>query len=133
MQALPDQQVCSWVKAQPEQRLYVSAITLGELRRGASLLEAGKRRRNLEVWLESELMAGLLRRILPVTPEVADRWGRLDADCKLRGTPLGMADGIIAATALEHRLVVATRNVRHFEATGAPLLNPWDFSLEKPV
>jgi len=65
-------------------------------------------------------------RILPVTDRIADRWGVLDGQCQLNGTPLNMADGLIAATALEHDLTVVTRNVRDFTGLGVALLNPWE-------
>jgi predicted nucleic acid-binding protein len=61
-----------------------------------------------------------------VTENVSNRWGILDGECQLKGTPLGTADGMIAATALEHDLTVVTRNVKDFAGLGVVLLNPWD-------
>lgn len=57
---------------------------------------------------------------------IADRWGELDGQCQLKGRPLNTADGLIAATALEHDLTVVTRNVRHFEDLGVGIFNPWE-------
>ena len=68
-------------------------------------------------------------RILPVTKEIADRWGVIDGTCQLRGTPSNTADGLIAATALEHGLTVATRDVKdfaRFAPFGVPIFNPWE-------
>jgi toxin FitB len=65
-------------------------------------------------------------RILPVTYAIADRWGSLDGGCQLRGAPLNTADGLIAATALEHDLTLVTRNVKDFAGLGVTLFNPWD-------
>ncbi len=65
-------------------------------------------------------------RILPVTHTVADRWGMLTAARQLDGNPLGMADGLIAATTMEHELTLVTRNTKHFAGLGVLLLNPWD-------
>ena len=62
--------------------------------------------------------------MLPVTTAIAERWGRLEGACQLKGTPLNTADGLIAATALHNGLTVVTRNVKHFAALGAPILNP---------
>lgn len=65
-------------------------------------------------------------RILPITKEIADRWGVIDGTCQLRGTPANTAEGLIAATALEHGLTVATRNVKDFALFGVPFFNPWE-------
>lgn len=105
--------------------LYMSAVTIGELRKGLTTMPAGKRRLRLEDWLTSDLIPSFGDRILPVTQVIADRWGRLSGQRQLAGRPLSMSDGIIAATALEHGLTVATRNVRDFESLGLALLNPW--------
>ncbi len=86
----------------------------------------GKRRNELEQWLENDLAPRFGGRILPVTQSVGNRWGILDGECQLKGTPLGTADGTIAATALEHELIVVTRNVKDFAGLGVPLLNPWE-------
>ena len=122
----PDPHVGNWVYAQDEQSLYLSVVSLGELRRGIVILPAGKRRGELEQWLDNDLVPRFGGRILPVTQSVGDRWGILDGECQLKGTPLGTADGMIAATALEHDLTVVTRNVKDFAGLGVVLLNPWD-------
>lgn len=121
----PDRNVQGWVSRQDEDELFLSAITVGELRRGFILLPAGARRAQLENWLENVLVPRFQDRILPVTYSIAGRWGVLDGECQLKGTPLNMADGLIAATALEHGLTVVTRNVKDFASLGVMLLNPW--------
>lgn len=121
----PDPRVESWVYAQDEQALYLSAESIGELRRGMVTLPASKRRTNLEQWLENDLVPRFRERILPVTHAIGDRWGVLDGQCQLRGTPLNTADGMIAATALEHDLILVTRNVKDFAGLGVTILNPW--------
>ena len=78
------------------------------------------------MWLDTDLTILFSDRILPLTRAVAERWGALDAQQQLAGSPLGVADVMIAATALEHGLVMVTRNVKHFVSLGVPLLNPWE-------
>lgn len=122
----PDPSVKAWVEVQPTDSFYLSAITVGELRRGLSLLPQGRRRRQLEEWLESYLLPLFATRVLPVTQNIAERWGLLSASRQLRGTPLSMADGLIAATALENDLTLVTRNVKDFVDLGVAVFNPWD-------
>ena len=80
----------------------------------------------MESWFHNELLVWFHGRILPVTHLIADRWGMLDGECQLKGTPLNTADGMIAATALEHGLTLVTRNARDFAGLGVVILNPWD-------
>ncbi len=122
----PDPRIGKWMYAQPEASLFLSAITTGEIRRGIVLLAQGARRRKLEQWFEVDLVPRFSNRILPVTHAIADRWGQLAAEHQLPGTPLSIADGLIAATALGHGLSLATRNVKDFVKLGVTLLNPWD-------
>lgn len=121
-----DSRVTAWVEAQNQSLLYLSAISVGELRRGFSLLPEGKRRAQLEKWFEDYLVPLFGDRILPITRSVGERWGRLSAQRQLGGAPLNTADGLIAATALEHGLTLVTRNVKDFGDLGATVLNPWD-------
>ncbi|MGD0775901.1 MAG: type II toxin-antitoxin system VapC family toxin [Candidatus Solibacter sp.] len=107
----PEPRVANWVYAKDEQSLYLSAVSIGELRRGFVILPASRRRTELEQWFENDLVPRFRGRILPVTFSIANRWGILDGECQLRGTPLNTADGMIAATALERDLTVVTRNV----------------------
>jgi predicted nucleic acid-binding protein len=121
----PDPRVSSWVYAQDEHSLYLSAVSIGEFRRGFVILPVGKRRTELERWFESDLLPRFHGRILPVTHSVADRWGVLDGQCQLKGIPLNTADGMIAATALDHDLTLVTRNVKDFTGLGVAIFNPW--------
>jgi tRNA(fMet)-specific endonuclease VapC len=123
---MPDIHVTGWVAAQDNASLYLSVVSVGELRRGFTLLPRSRRRTQLEQWFEQYLLPLFAGRILPVTQSVADRWGVLGGECQLRGTPLNTADGMIAATALEHDLTIATRNVKDFAGLGVAVFNPWD-------
>jgi toxin FitB len=127
----PDKRVTTWISAQPSLTLFISAMTIGELGRGFVTLPPSEtdRRRRLEQWLERDVMLWFNGRILPVTKEIADRWGAIDGTCQLRGTPANTADGLIAATALEHGLTVATRNVKDYARLApfnVPIFNPWE-------
>ena len=118
--------VASWLQAQQASDLYLSVVTLAEVERGI----AAQRRRNppfareLASWLE-QMLAWHADRILAVDAAIARRWGRLSGEAGHSNLDL-----LIAATALEHGLTVVTRNVRHFEPTGVPVLNPLDASTE---
>ncbi len=108
----PEPRVTAWIKQQKNDTLYLSVVSIGELRRGFIPLPQGARRTRLEQWLEYDVMLWFDQRILPVTKEIADRWGVIDGTCRMRATPANTADGLIAATAFEHGLTVVTRNVR---------------------
>jgi predicted nucleic acid-binding protein len=122
----PETKVKAWVAAQNLDSLFMSAVSFGELRKGIRLRSPGKRRTELEAWIETDLSLLFSGRILSVTRSIAERWGVLDAKRQLVGRPLNIADGMIAATALEHSLTLVTRNVKDFEHLGAPILDPWE-------
>ncbi len=122
----PEPRLSSWFEAQPETSLFLSVITIGELRQGIVLRPEGKRRSELERWLQFALLPRFNGRVLPVTQRVTERWGVLNASRRLAGLPLEIADGLIAATALEHDLILVTHNVRDFAQIGLTLLNPWE-------
>jgi len=85
----------------------------------------GKRRTQLEQW-QDEVVASFETRLLPVTKAIADRWALLSAQAQRRGTTLASIDALIAATALEHDLTLATRNVKDFVGVGVTVFNPWE-------
>jgi len=121
----PEPRVTQWLDSVDADLVFISVITLGELRKGCELLDAGKRRTELEQWLEVEVKEWFAGRILPLTNAIAERWGRLEAKRQRLGLPLNIADGQIAATALEHGLTLATRNVNDFRELGLQIHNPW--------
>ena len=122
----PSARVCEWVETQPEDRLYLSVLTLGEVRKGIARLPASRKRRRLEQWVEVDLRRTFHGRVLPVTAEIAERWGILSAEAQSRGRPVPVIDALLAATALVADLTLVTRNTRDVEASGARWLNPWE-------
>jgi toxin FitB len=121
----PEPRVMSWMQAVEETLLYLSVLTLGEIRKGLAGLPQGKQRTHLETWLEIELGARFAGRILPIDVSVADRWGLLAATAKREGKTLSTIDDLLAATALHHNLTVVSRNVSDFADTRVHVLNPW--------
>ena len=122
-----DGRVRKWVDAQNEAALYLSVLTFGEIRKGIKLLPEIEKRTELEKWLETELPARFKDRLLPVTAGIAEIWGSMAAKAQMEGIALGAFDGLLGATAANHELTVATRNVPDFLACNVPLINPWDF------
>jgi toxin FitB len=121
----PEPKVTAWIEATSESLLYLSVLTLGEIRKGITSLRDSPRRVVLEAWLGSDLAVRFANRILPVDESVADRWGRIAADSAAEGSPLSVIDGLLAATALHHNLTLVSRNVKDFATTRVPLFNPW--------
>jgi predicted nucleic acid-binding protein len=121
----PDENVIEWARNVDEARTYVSAVTIGELRRGAALLPEGRRKRELDIWIRHALRSRFDGHILDVTPAVAEAWGELMADAKIRGVGLQPIDALIAATARVHDLALVTRNMKDFSNFDIDLVNPW--------
>ena len=107
-------------------RVFVSVLSIGEVRKGIALTPSTNRRAVLEDWLDNEIMPWLGARVLPVTLEIAERWGNLAAQLKVKGKHRPVVDAILAATAFRHDLVVATRNVADYGDIGVTVLNPWE-------
>jgi len=122
----PNPCVTAWIEAAEESLLYLSVLTLGEIRKGLAMLPQGKRRSRLETWLEVELQARFSGRILSIDAAVADRWGLIAAVAKSKGKPLSAIDGLLAATAIHHNLTVVSRNVGDFTSTEVQVVNPWE-------
>lgn len=118
----PSPAVAEWFEDRVPDDLFISVLTVGEIRKGVEKLGRGHRRASLATWLETEMPGWFENRILPVDIAVADQWGRLLA----RHGNIPAVDGLIAATALRHRLTVVTRNEKDFALTGVDLVNPWN-------
>jgi predicted nucleic acid-binding protein len=123
---IPQPSVSGWLDDADDNQLYFSVVSLGEVLKGVTLLSESKRRSQLRQWLDETLRPWFEGRILPVNQPIAERWGVLSGQCQLKGRPLKVVDGLIAATALEHDLTVVTRNAKDFAGLGATVFNPWD-------
>ena len=121
----PDTNVVRWIEETDESILFLSAITIGEIRNAIERLAPGRRRGRLESWLKIDLRARFRNRILPVDESVAERWGALSAITAANGKPVPVIDGLLAATAVHHDLMLVTRNVQDVAGTAVPTLNPW--------
>jgi tRNA(fMet)-specific endonuclease VapC len=126
LRPLPDARVTGWLENQVRESQFLSVVTIGELRRGATLLTAGSRRTTLESFIDATVPVWFAGRVIPLTQTIAERWGVLDAQRQFAGRPLSVPDGMIAATALEHGLTLVTRNVKDFAGLGLAVFNPWD-------
>jgi toxin FitB len=121
----PEPKVTVWIDAIDEDLLFLSVLTLGEIRKGVVLLPRSVRRTAMEAWLSKELPLRFSHRILSVDQEVADRWGHLSGMTGAKGAQVSVIDGLLAATAIQHNLTLVTRNTRDVGATGVSLFNPW--------
>ena len=120
----PDETVVEAVRAIPDEQLFLSVLTVGEIAKGISLLAAGKKRTELTSWLVG-LESQFFERVLPIDVETGRMWGELTARAQKKGQAIAAVDGLIAATALRHGLQVMTRNEGDFKATGVRVINPW--------
>ena len=121
----PEPKVTTWIDGTDEELLFLSVLTLGEIRKGVVLLPRSAHRTSLEGWLSKELPLRFSNRILNVDQEVADQWGHLSGLTSARGVHVGVIDGLLAATAIQHNLTLVTRDTRYVAATGVTLFNPW--------
>lgn len=121
--ARPDERVVTWLR-EHEAELYLSTITIAELRRGIENLAAGKRKAALQSWLTG-LCKRMEGRILSFNTSTAHVWGQLVAKWDKKGTTIPSLDSQLAATAHRHKLAMVTRNVSDFQNTGVKVLNPF--------
>ncbi|MBF0620342.1 MAG: type II toxin-antitoxin system VapC family toxin [Magnetococcales bacterium] len=120
--AKPNEGVIDWVQSVPQESLFISVLTLGELRKGINKLEPSSKRDRLENWLSHELSEWFGERVVAVDKDVADRWGELLADA---GRTLPAIDSLLAATALHFDMRIVTRNTKDFQGLTIKIINPW--------
>lgn len=125
MKARPNAGLLAWLAEADEESVFISVVTITELRYGIERLATGRRRDRLDGWLRKDLRARFQGRILPVDLEIADTCGRLVARSESLGRPIEPRDAFIAATAEVHALTLVTRNASDFEATVRTIVSPW--------
>ena len=123
----PDPAVVRWMDTQSIETLYLSAVTVAELRYGIAVLPEGRKRQVLHNGLEQSVLPLFEGRILPFDGAAAISYAELMAAARRRGRGVSAADGYIAATAHAAGLMVATRDTSPFEAAGLAVINPWLF------
>jgi len=121
----PDVRVIEWIDAQPVETLFLSAITVAELRAGVALLPAGKRRAALQESLERQVLPLFAGRVLPFDLACTNAYAELMAKARTAGLAIATADGYIAAIAAANGFSVATRDTQPFEAAGVAVIDPW--------
>ncbi len=121
----PNSNVLRWIDDTDETILFLSVLTLGEIRNGIERLNPEKRRGRLESWLTVDLRLRFRDRVLTVNEPIAERWGTLSAKAAKKGRPVPVIDGLLAATALHHDLMLVTRDDTDVSGTGVATFNPW--------
>ena len=120
----PNPGLIGWMESADEDRIFISVVSLAEIRYGVERMAVGRRRNRLEDWLQHELPLRFEARILPVDTKVADAWGKTVSRSEAAGRPISAMDAFLAATAEIHRLTLVTRNVSDFPLF-KEVLNPW--------
>jgi toxin FitB len=121
----PDPGVIEWLGSVDEDRVYISVITISEIRYGIEGMPFGARRKRIEDWFMADLPMRFDGRILSINIIVADAWGKIMNRGRAAGRQIGPMDGFIAATAQTSELTLVTRNVSDFEFLGVPVITPW--------
>lgn len=123
-QKKPNKRVLEWLDAQDESELYLSVLTIGEIKKGITRLESGRKKAELEKWLE-KLRMRFSRRILPLSEKTSLIWGKMYGEFERKGISRPAFDSLLEATALEHEMIFVTRNVKNFQDSQVTILNPW--------
>jgi len=122
----PNLHVVQWIDSMDEDKLFLSAVTIGEIKRGIEKLADSTRKSALAEWLEGDLLLRFTDRILPIDTPVMLVWGQLTADLEKQGRRMLAIDSLIAATCLQARLDLVTRNEKDFAHSGVAVFNPWE-------
>lgn len=128
----PEPKVVSAIETQPLELLFISVVTLAEIRFGIEQLEDFKRRTELNNWLSNKVRPMFDQRVLPITEEIMVKWRLLVEDGRKAGYTFSQPDLIIGATAIHYGLTVMTRDTTDYIRAGVPVFNPWTDPLPAP-
>ncbi len=120
----PEKKVIEWINITPDERLFLCVVTVGEIHKGLSKLPESKKKNLLANWLNT-LLVDYQNRIYPIDLTVAENWGIILGRAEKAGSPVAAIDGLIAAIARTHNLILVTRNESDFAGCGITTLNPW--------
>lgn len=118
-----NERVVEWFKCVQDRDLYLSVLTIGEIRKGIGKTVEVKKKEKIRMWLEQDLTTWFADRVLPIDQQVANKWGMLQT---LSSKTLPAIDSLIAATALHFDLLLVTRNIKDFNYAGLEVINPFD-------
>ena len=121
----PDPGVVEWIDETGEEKIYLSVITIGEIKKGIEKLPESRRKAELREWLDDHLLVRFRDRVLPIDTRVMLAWGELTASLEKQGKKMPAIDSLIAAIALRGKLSLVTRNEDDFKHAGIPVTNPW--------
>lgn len=121
----PCREVLQWIEQIPDNNIYLSVITIGELQKGITLLGESRRAQQLQHWLQNEVTKRFKHRLLPIDYKVATTWGKITAAAQAAGTPKPAIDALIAATALANNMILVTRNTSDMTFPNLALIDPW--------
>ena len=122
----PNQSVIDWLDSIEEEKLFISVITVGEIQRGIERLPDSHRKTELLVWMNNGLLQRFAARMVVIDTPTMFMWGSLTARMEAAGQPMTVMDSLIAASAMQNNLILATRNVSDFLPSGVQVINPWE-------
>jgi toxin FitB len=120
----PNQGVLDWIKDKEESSLFLSVLTIGELRKGIVKLKPSTKKKELTLWF-AELESRFKDRIIPIDIQISLKWGEIQANLEVKGNSMPTIDSLIASTALCKNLIVVTRNGKDMKQSLVEILNPW--------
>ena len=124
LKPVPNSNVLAWLRGMSDEKLFLSVITIGEIRKGLTKLATSRKREMLASWFDT-LIKDYYEKIYIIDLEVAENWGMLQGNAERNGKPMPSLDGLIAAIAYTHSLTLVTRNVDDFINVDISILNPW--------
>ena len=120
----PNQGVLDWIKDKEESSLFLSVLTIGEIRKGIVKLKPSTKKKELILWF-AELESRFKDRIIPIDIQISLKWGEIQANLEVNGNSMPTIDSLIASTALCKNLIVVTRNGKDMKQSHVEILNPW--------